>query len=826
MSKSNWCRPLGTGLICFGLLVYEILSTRLISVSIGSEIGIFAIAFAMLGMGAATSLMSLLQWPRPGADTDRFLSVSATVLGISYVVCLALLTQISEASNATLEAAMDANGLNGLIEATKETIAAKTFLIGAVLWAPFFVFGIFISVLFRSSSGSQFHTLYAADLIGAAAGCILVVIGLNYFGYSGGLALMLLTTFAGAVAVSMIDSKIRVAANAILIVGSIVFVLNSNNVALIEPQPPLNQLARNYDKQYEAKELWHTWNALSRVSLLSLEDQSSGWKTGVYAHERGTGWAAVPRLENVDPTESPVDERSFVTMFAPKRVLVLFAGVGKDMALIDRQCRGKCEIDGVEINRQMVDHALNGGVPGLRTFLSRPNITLHVAEAREFLERDSRKYDAILLSWWGAGIAHYIGSSGMLAQYMYTKEAFESLLDHLAPQGSLVIFNGNKAQVLANFRKIFAERHLGNLKNKAIILRKDTPAKTENQARQFEPVDELRLVIKPAGFSEDDLKAVRATAHSARHRILMSPDFVDPGYALYGKIVDGTAMEAINQTVLQKHEIELSIVTDDRPFIEHLVPRSYYLDLSKLTDLSTGTKPWMATRAILIFVLMLCIVAVALIVAPLLLKPGPRLSARNVMHLGYFTCLGAGFILVEIALLRKFGLILGHPSYAIAIVLAALIFSTGLGALASSRMHARYAMTSKRAAMLVAIYVIAGNTIYDQFVDVIIALPIVAKAAFVMVALFPMGFLMGQLFPLGLVRVNREDVRLVPWAWAINGTASTVFVGVADVISHPLGYNTVLYVGAAFYAGILLLPLKERRDYAIDVTKPALGTAI
>ena len=161
--------------------------------------------------------------------------------------------------------------------------------------------------------------------------------------------------------------------------------------------------------------------------------------------------------------------------------------------------------------------------------------------------------------------------------------------------------------------------------------------------------------------------------------------------------------------------------------------------------------------------------------------------------------------------MRKFGLILGHPSHAIAVVLAAVIFSTGMESLLTRRLFARSGIDEKRVAMAIVLYAVAGDAIYDQLIATIIAFPVPVKAAFVILALFPLGFLMGQLFPQGLMRVARDDERLVPWAWAINATASTVGVGLADLIARPLGFDAVLYFGAAFYAGIVLLPLYSRQ---------------
>ena len=51
----------------------------------------------------------------------------------------------------------------------------------------------------------------------------------------------------------------------------------------------------------------------------------------------------------------------------------------------------------------------------------------------------------------------------------------------------------------------------------------------------------------------------------------------------------------------------------------------------------------------------------------------------------YFGLIGMGFMMAEIALLQRMSVFLGHPVYALSIVLFSLILSTGLGSLASER---------------------------------------------------------------------------------------------------------------------------------------------
>lgn len=818
-------RLAGTALICFGLLVYEILTTRLLGIAVGGPIAIFAIAFAMLGMGAATSLMSLVAWPRPNVDRDVVLSRIATVLGLSYPLCILLLTLSTENANAMYEHAIEVGGSVGLFKTMNGTVFSRIVSVGSIVFIPYFIFGIFIAVLFKSVADSEYHQYYAADLVGASLGCLFFVIVLDYFGYPGGLFLIFVSTFIGAAALSTGHSRRAAIVSISLAIASGVVALSPALNSFLEPRPALSVLARNYNKSFDAEEKWHTWSAESRVAFLTIHGMLPGTSWSTYAHQDGSGWAPVPSDEQII-RDSKFERSSmamsrFVTMYHPKRVLVLFAGVGRDMVEIDSLCDGQCEIAGVEINSQMVDHAMSGGYPGMKDLLDTSRINLHVAEAREFLERDTSRYDAILLSWWGAGTAQYMGTSGMLAQYLYTSEAFETLLRHLTPNGLLVLYNGNKAQTLVNFRQVFKESGLGNLKNRVMIIGSSDQTYGPNF---FEPTDSLRLIVKPSGFDEADMSVARATAATTGERIVISPDQDNSRLTIYNDIINGESLAEINQALNAQYHRELSIITDNRPFFENLVPRSFYFDYTKWLRPDIDSYQWSFTQFFIIFTLLLSSLAFIIILGPLVLKSGPDFTAANMAHLGYFFSLGAGFILIEVALIRKFGLILGHPSYSIAIVLAALIFSTGLGALATRRLFALNSVTTRRVVLALVLYMLIGGTIYDRLVTEIIAFPIVVKATIIVCALFPLGFLMGQLFPQGLARVAKVDGRLVPWAWAINGTASTIAVGIADLISNPWGFSIVLYIGAAFYAAILFFPLGMQVKIMPDSRQPVTAS--
>ena len=173
-SRALFLRAVGTGLVCLGLLAFEILTTRLLSVVIDASTILTAIAFAMLGMTVATSMMSLRQ-TEAGLPGMRSLPWLGILLGVSYLGAMLLVADFNTKFNGVLEQAIDEGGQVLIAGVIRETLFRNMALIGAILFIPYFLFGTFIALLFGSARPDEYHRLYAADLIGAALGCVLAV---------------------------------------------------------------------------------------------------------------------------------------------------------------------------------------------------------------------------------------------------------------------------------------------------------------------------------------------------------------------------------------------------------------------------------------------------------------------------------------------------------------------------------------------------------------------------------------------------------------------------------------------------------------------------
>ena len=100
---------------------------------------------------------------------------------------------------------------------------------------------------------------------------------------------------------------------------------------------------------------------------------------------------------------------------------------------------------------------------------------------------------------------------------------------------------------------------------------------------------------------------------------------------------------------------------------------------------------------------------------------------------------------------------------------------------------------------------IAGAFMLDPVTGLLLPYPIIVKAAVVMLFIFPLGILMRHLLPQGLRLVERDNKRLMPRAWAINGAASTIGASLGITLSQPLGFRAIFFVSTFFYGSILTI---------------------
>jgi hypothetical protein len=165
----------------------------------------------------------------------------------------------------------------------------------------------------------------------------------------------------------------------------------------------------------------------------------------------------------------------------------------------------------------------------------------------------------------------------------------------------------------------------------------------------------------------------------------------------------------------------------------------------------------------------------------------------------YFLLIGLGFMLVEIGLIQRISVYLGHPVYGLAIGLFGIILSTGIGSLLSANVSALRGMLLLLWATLLGVYIAALPYWFPHLVDTFESASLPMRALVSLSTIVPSGVLMGFGFPTGMQIVNDLDARPTPWFWAINGAAGVLASGLAVIISIEYSIGTTLWCGALCY---------------------------
>ncbi len=251
-------------------------------------------------------------------------------------------------------------------------------------------------------------------------------------------------------------------------------------------------------------------------------------------------------------------------------------------------------------------------------------------------------------------------------------------------------------------------------------------------------------------------------------------------------------------TFLNTHFFNLYPSTQDRPFFFSVLRLSHLKDiLNNLSQIPREEISYLINLAVLAQSLLWALLVLAL---PLL---GRARGAVSLPRLGktlvYFSCLGLGFLFIEIDLIEKGAYFLGNRTYSFSLILAAMLIFSGLGSWLSGRFLKEPREGLRPAGIALAIWILLTLVGLDWALGALLGLPFVSKCLFLSVwaalAALPLGFF----FPLGLSRLPR-DSGLIPWAWALNGAFSVMATPLANLVAVSSGYHSLILLGLALYA--------------------------
>jgi hypothetical protein len=808
-SESRPSRPAGRGstltyagifVLALATLMLEVLLTRITSVIAWYHLAFFVISLAMLGLTAGAVLVFM--WPGwfAAADVARRLAQSTLGFALAIPVCVAFALSQPLVQGGSL---MDFIALLGS---------------GLLLALPFVLAGVALT-LALTRAGLPADRAYGIDLLGAASGCALVIPVLGLLDApSAALLAAALAALAAALFAAAAGGKLR----APVFIGLGLLGLTLVNAS--QPVPPLRPawVKGKHDEPAYFDSV--RWNSHSRVTI---EKEVTGppffWAAG-----RNTPETALAPLRQrqlvIDGVAGTVmvergaglqrhaylgyEMTAAVHEIRPRGpAAVIGVGGGRDVLAAVRT--GHEPVVGIELNGLIVD-AHTGFLSGFAGIVDLPGVTLVHDEARSFLAHDRRQYTAIVMSLIDTWASTGTGAYSLSENGLYTVEAWHTFMRRLTEDGILSVTRfyyaenpGETARMLSLALTALWESGAKDPRAHIAVLQNDLVA---------------TLLLCRSPFSAADVDALERVAAERGFGLLTTPRKL-PDLPRLRELLSQPSPEALARFA-DAQMLDLSPPRDERPFFFNMLrPRSWLLAREEIDKLDLRFLGNLVASQSLLYSMLVSLLLTAL---ALLLPMRARWSELRALQrgdvvaaLGYFALIGLGFMFVEIGLLSRLSVFLGHPTLALAVLLGGVISFTGVGSLLSARVplaDPRWArLYPLLPAVLVALASLLALPAMRPFQDDAVPVRIAVSLG---ILLLP-SLAMGLCFPLGLRLCEQMESartgaapRLGPWLWGINGAFGVCASGLALACSMVWGVPVTLGVGAACY---LLLLLSTRR---------------
>ncbi|HEX5652183.1 MAG TPA: hypothetical protein VFX58_03860 [Chitinophagaceae bacterium] len=494
----------------------------------------------------------------------------------------------------------------------------------------------------------------------------------------------------------------------------------------------------------------------------------------------------------------------YTTMAVPfvlkkrNKVLVLYAGSGLHVSQAIRQ--GASEVDAVEPHRG-VGQLLLDELAGMNDSLyRRPGVQLYHTEPRSFLSSANKKYDLIQLHLVGA-FGGGVGLYAMREEYSLTRQAFMNMWNLLEEDGVISVSAWmdypyrNSLKLTATLAETLDETgitdprlHLAAIRSWATVT----------------------YVIKKTAFSAQDIAAMRTFCNDYFFDPLFIPGLSRGERTLYNGISDSTffvyqdeLLTGDREKMYREYGFHIRPATDDKPYFSQFLR---WKSLPRLAD-NFGSQTvsflelgWLI--AALSF-LQITLLAVLLIMVPLF-KPSTR-GRNKGWTLIYFSGLGAGYMLLEIVLIQQFILFFGNPVYATAFVICIMMLASGAGSYYSTRLVPDRGIM-QRILVMIFLLLLLYTFFLSPLLNKVDSYPGFIKIAISLVLVAGPAILMGMPFPLGLRKQAVKEEKNLPWAWGINGCVSVISASLAALLTVEAGFAAVILLAAIFY-GLSMLSM-------------------
>jgi hypothetical protein len=802
----------GVFFVALVTLMVELLLIRVFDVILVRNLGYMVISCALFAFGLA-GVYATLRPVTEVATVDRRLAWLGFALAAACAVQLPLLNLNPFDLRLAAEAPARQMVWFGLIYLTVSL--------------PFFFAGLILATVFSVYAG-QIRRLYFFDLVGAAIGAVIIVPLVRPLGPDG---LLFVAAALALIAAALFGGRRGQTVIAGALAAACLTVPLTQGDGYYDFRPHLDKRGVLSALRSGAIER-SIWDPVSKIDVFPVVDPDRGpgftFKHVAYDGGSQSTWlfpfdGDFTALRQRLSTEAGSDLRNFTSHVVPlahwfkadtgAEVLVIGSAGGQETKAA--LTYGASHVDAIELVGAVVDLTKGPYSDYIGGVFRDPRVDSRVGEGRSFLRGTDKLYDIIQIysNYTTSSISS--GNGAAAADYLQTTDAYMEYFRHLKNDGILQINHYGYPRMITTAGLAWQRLGRTDFRKHVVVYEADIDDDTLPT-----------LLVKMTPWTADQLQRLNThmQASDPKHKYLLMENPLDPAAsflsdAFYDQPQSSQLMDAVDYIVRP--------ATDGQPYFNFLRRHLGLLEPNPDRYLDRGTAfvlnapvehAGLPFDLVHFFVTGLAAVVFALIFVfvPLLLAPaGRRPWPNKATTIFYFSCLGAGFIIIELTLIQIFMKLVGFPLYTYSTVIFTMLLAAGLGSLSAERLE----ISPQRRWMLpfiaLVLYGLALWAAHSALFGVLLAAPLAARVLIAGAMIFPLGFFMGMPLPLGILAIAQQPQGAVAWAWAMNGLF-TVIGGLATALgSIYLGFNMVLLIGFAIYVVAGLAFRRLRRTQAL-----------
>lgn len=478
-------------------------------------------------------------------------------------------------------------------------------------------------------------------------------------------------------------------------------------------------------------------------------------------------------------------------MATRNKVLVLQSGTGIDVA--HAMSRNAEKIVAVEANPVILSTFQNQFAGEIDSLFHHPDVSLRNLEPRTFLVMDTTHFDLIVLPIVGT----FGGSSGLHAlreQFILTKEAFREMWLKLTPGGVISITSWmdypirNPLKILATMADVLRESGIQDPTNNIVAIRS---------------WGTITFVMTKRSLLDNEVESIRSFCDEMMFDPAILPQLNSEERNRYNQLQDNLFFDYVDKITssdkeefFNDYDFNVRPASDNRPYFSQYIKWS---NLNRLAQIFGGRSlPFFEIGYLLLIITLvqISIASFVLILFPLF-KIGWKGKSKTGVIL-YFGGIGLGYMFVEMVFIQRFVLYFGNPVYAASAVITSLLIFSGLGSY-----YSNYFMSDRKRLLTIFIFIILVLFAFAFILTPVLQQTVHANLFLKLLSVFlitaPLAFCMGIPFPAGLSQLSKTNSTWIPWAWGINGCVSVISTALATIVAVEMGFTWVMLFAAIAY---------------------------